>query len=183
MPGLLNSGWDLVGFGSQAATVDVGFAVGGGRFELDIKDPRGSQRKLAYGGISVGGGLGVHSEGAGRFALNIILPMLRVAVNSLDLPSRQSRLFLLESFTTPPPLTWDGDFMHKSILIYSIGGGMGFGLSGSLILFFPNRGAAVAGTPLAGMTALSSVRAVAFSGGMQMGQLGADVIASPCLQL
>ena len=173
MPGLVSSGWDLTGFGSQAATVDIGVAIGGGRYVLDIKDPQGQQRKLVYGGVTGGGGLGVHSEGAGQFILNFILPLIRGGVNSLDLPSRQSRIFQPQFFSQPPPLTWDGDFVNKIMAITAIGAGGGLGVSGALLLFFPYGHT---------ITSLNHVRGIAFSGGMQVGQVGADLTVTTCMQ-
>ena len=193
MPGLINSGWDLTGFGSMAVTVDVGAAVGGGRFTLDIKDQNRNARKLAYWGASLGVGVGVHgssdalltaaeraAQAGFRFVLNIILPMLRMAANSQDLPSRQSRIFLKEGFSTPAPLSWNGDFLNKSLLMITVGAGLGFGLSGTLILFFPSR---VTWGQFAPIEAIENARAIAFSGGMQMGQVGADIVGTPCMHV
>lgn len=184
--GLRSSGWDLTEFGAIAATVDVGMAIGGGRFSLDIKDQTNTKRKLTYGGVSFGVGAGARlgsdaDQAALRFILNIILPLFRGGFNTLNLPARQSQIFLNEGLFSRAvaPLSWNGDFIHKTILLASVGIGLGAGLSGSIIFFFPNR---VNLGLISLFDAFSQSRAIAFSSGIQIGQVGADFVLTPCYQ-
>lgn len=166
-----SSGWDLVGYSAVATTADVGIAIGGGRFQLDIVDPRGNRRELRYVGATVGAGAGVHVQGnlLTQLTMRFILPLFRGAVNSLDLPSTTSRLFSFGTlFGSAPSLTWDGDFRRKHLIIYSIGVGAGLGASGSLIVFYQSLAPGI------------QARAIAFTAGMQMGQLGADATGTAC---
>lgn len=184
MPGLIRSGWKLSGMGSEAVTIDVGVAVGGGRFTLDIDDQQRGRRKLRYGGFSLGGGVGVHADAevvtemVQRF-VNSFLALFRGGVNSLDLPSAQSEIFLIEFMSRPAPLVWGEDILGKSILMYSIGVGAGLGIGGTLIFFFPHRNAARATVPM--LMPINGPRAVAFSAGIQLGQLGLEALWTPAL--
>jgi hypothetical protein len=124
------------------------------------------------------------SAGAER-AFGTLLSLVRGAVNSLSLPSVQSKIYLFERFSRPAPLDWAADFQSKSILIISLAGGGGMGYGGGYVLFFSNPLSvlAVVGIGISNAAYLwTQVRAIGFFTGLQLGQVGVEAMGTVAVQ-
>ena len=109
--------WRLTSTQSTAVYVGPGVVGGGGRFNFELTDGRGSNYSASYNGIGGGAGAGLRGIPAGRiisFIMDFFMPTVRSMINAVG----SQDLYLSNLYS-----------------IVALGGEIGAGLSGSLLIW------------------------------------------------
>jgi hypothetical protein len=125
--------WRLTSTQSTAVYVGPGVVGGGGRFNFELTDGRGSNYSASYNGIGGGAGAGLRGIPAGRiisFIMDFYMPTVRSMINAVG----SQDLYLSNLYSIgAEPLNWTN--LNDYLTIFALGGEIGAGLSGSLLIW------------------------------------------------
>lgn len=131
MSGITN--WRIVSTQSTAGYLGGGLVAGGGQFNFELSDGIRNSYSASYRGIGTGLGAGLRGVPSGRvisFIMDYYMPLIRTMINAVG-----SQDVYLSNLYSVQNETIDWPNLNDNLYIFSLGGEIGAGLSGSLFIW------------------------------------------------